>query len=151
MKVALCFSGQPRFIARCYPNIRENILEPNGFPDVFVHTWTPEEHPKGHKIANNHVGDPDGVEQILKLYKPTSIMIEKPIEFPPFLPNENPYSAYQYIAQSMFYSIERSINLSMTHFTTRYDVLCRIRFDDIYHQPIKFSDYDSSYLNIPYE
>ena len=38
MKIALCFSGQPRDIDINYNVYRENILNKNDV-DVFVHTW----------------------------------------------------------------------------------------------------------------
>jgi hypothetical protein len=38
MKVALCFSGQPRFIEEAYTNIYKTLIEPND-PDIFYHCW----------------------------------------------------------------------------------------------------------------
>jgi hypothetical protein len=38
MKIALCLSGQPRFVEEAYPNIFKTIIEPND-PDVFLHAW----------------------------------------------------------------------------------------------------------------
>jgi hypothetical protein len=153
MKIALCFSGQPRFISRCYQNIRDNILEPNGFPDVYVHTWFPEPHPEGHRIANNHIGDEDGIEQIIKLYQPVGITIEKPKKFPTIITDaNNPFAPYQYITQSMFYSIEKSMDLVGQQYKfANYNVICRIRFDDIFHHPIIFKNYNLLKLNIPNE
>ena len=144
MKIALCFSGQPRFIEKCYPNILKNILEPNGMPDIYVHTWFPEPHPKGHRILDNHIGDKDGIENIIKLYNPKRILVEKPIQFETLLEESNIYSQYQYITQSMFYSIKES----MRHLMADIDIICRIRFDDIFHQPIKFVEHtvNSIYL-----
>lgn len=152
MKIALCFSGQPRFIGRCYQNIRDNILGPNGFPDVYVHTWFPEPHPEGHRIANNHIGDEDGIDQIIKLYKPVDIRIEKPKQFKTIIEDKTqPYAPYQYTSQSMFYSIAKSLDLAGQQMAGKYNIVCRMRFDDIFHQPISFKDYDPSFLNIPNE
>ena len=44
MKLALCFSGQPRYLKECYPAIYKNLLEKYS-PDVFVHTWWDESMP----------------------------------------------------------------------------------------------------------
>ena len=41
MKIALCLSGQPRFINECAPFILKNICE--GYDaDVFFHLWFDE-------------------------------------------------------------------------------------------------------------
>jgi hypothetical protein len=38
MKIALCFSGLPRFINETYDNLSNNLIQ-NYDVDVFVHTW----------------------------------------------------------------------------------------------------------------
>ena len=39
VKIALCLTGQPRFVGECYQNIYENLIRPNGIEDVFAHIW----------------------------------------------------------------------------------------------------------------
>jgi len=41
-KVALCLSGQPRFVEEAFPNIFKTLIEPNN-PDIFYHCWYDEE------------------------------------------------------------------------------------------------------------
>lgn len=41
MRVAVCLSGQPRYIEQCAPLVRKHLIEPNS-ADVFVHTWFDE-------------------------------------------------------------------------------------------------------------
>ena len=38
MKIALCFSGQPRFVNECSPLIRNNVIQDYDI-DVFAHLW----------------------------------------------------------------------------------------------------------------
>jgi len=42
MKVALCLSGQPRFVEEAFPNILKTLIEPNN-PDIFYHCWYDKE------------------------------------------------------------------------------------------------------------
>lgn len=43
MKTAIIISGQPRNVEENFESIRVNILEPNGYPDVFIHSWINDE------------------------------------------------------------------------------------------------------------
>lgn len=63
MKIALCLSGQPRFVEKGYETIHRNFIEPYDC-DVFVHTWT-----DGFSIEN--------IEKIKELYNPKMIQIDK--------------------------------------------------------------------------
>jgi hypothetical protein len=38
MKTAVCFYGQPRYLEKCWPTIKEHVVEPNN-ADVFAHFW----------------------------------------------------------------------------------------------------------------
>jgi hypothetical protein len=42
-KYAVLISGQPRNVQENFESIRANILEPNDFPDVFIHSWISED------------------------------------------------------------------------------------------------------------
>ena len=42
MKIAVCFSGQPRFINECSPSILENVIG-NYDVDVYAHLWFDED------------------------------------------------------------------------------------------------------------
>lgn len=43
MKSAVIISGQPRNVMENYDNVKRYILEPNGYPDVFIHSWINDE------------------------------------------------------------------------------------------------------------
>ena len=62
MKVALCLSGQPRFVEKGFPSIYRNFIEPYDC-DVFIHTWSD--------------GFPqENVQLLQELYKPVSMKVE---------------------------------------------------------------------------
>jgi uncharacterized membrane protein YoaT (DUF817 family) len=78
MKIAICFSGQPRFIEECYSGIKSNIIDANSKHDIdiFVHTWfSPEITGKVlyHNLFSSFSGDAkiteDSIEKISELYK----------------------------------------------------------------------------------
>lgn len=82
MTTAIIISGQPRFLEECYPYIYENLLKPNGMPDVFAHLWWSEEDcKKTYKYGGNggwaaqRINE-NAIELFEKLYKPKKIKIE---------------------------------------------------------------------------
>jgi len=86
MKVAVCISGQPRFVEECYPSIFNNIIAPNS-ADVFLHGWySDDELHSPYKYG----GDGDWKNQrilkdshikALELYKPVDYLFEPQIKF----------------------------------------------------------------------
>jgi hypothetical protein len=92
MKIAVCFSGQPRFVRECYPNIEKFLLEHNKHHqiDVFSHTWFSEEIINKPLYINEYSsfsGDAvipsDAVDNIKKLYAPKIMNVDVPIIFQP--------------------------------------------------------------------
>jgi len=83
MKIALCLSGQPRFVEKAFPNIYENLIR--GYDvDVFVHSWIDED--KSYQFRNdgiwrNVTQDVNINSKILDLYKPKKFLFEKPKTF----------------------------------------------------------------------
>ena len=86
MKIALCFSGQPRFIKQVAPSIIENVIG-NHDVDVFAHLWFDEvlqTQPykyggaggwKDQRIA------PDAIDKFKEIYNPKGIKVEKSKKF----------------------------------------------------------------------
>lgn len=167
MKIALCMSGQPRFIEKAYPSILENVILPNS-PDIFVHTWFDKSptvfRGDGAWGSNpNNKPVPNTIELITQLYKPVDAMFETPGKFinskinvddtidhyaPHFKGNE------QYLVEmiySMWYSIYQS-NLVKERFRLtlgkHYDIVIRCRFDSTFTKKIICSEYDNSKINI---
>jgi hypothetical protein len=156
MKIALCISGQPRFIEESFPYIKKNIIDCNDNIDVFLHSWfSPDE--VGKKFSNtsdttreegNGFIRSNTVEILKELYKPVSLLIETQEDFSHKIKPEytaardktNPFATF-----SMWESIARCNNLKVLYelensFT--YDVVIRCRFDLKLETPliIKTSD-----------
>lgn len=136
MKIALCLSGQPRFVKECYDSTYEAILDGNDV-DVFVHTWhNPENVGKEYDAAPGRFVDKESadiVQVIKELYNPKAIAVEPQVDFiglankiySAFNTND-PILCRRYI--SMFYSIQRANELKQD----KYDCVIRSRFDNLF-------------------
>ena len=90
MRVAICFSGQPRFVNECYAGIKNNLLDQNPGDDfdVFVHTWYSEDS-TDKVLYSNEVSSFSGdakikrgvIEDIKNLYSPKKIITDNPKKF----------------------------------------------------------------------
>lgn len=154
MKIALCFSGQPRSVEAAYPFIKENILEPNN-PDVFIHSWIDDsilgKRPiaAGGEVASEPI--PHNIKEIiLDLYKPgDNFHFEKQRDF-----DEKNYNhrKAQFIrpkhSLSQRYSVKQSIEMAYFSFTT-YDVIIRMRFDWAIKTKIIVDQLDLSGIIVP--
>lgn len=154
MKIALCLSGQPRFIKEAFPYIKENIIDCNPNVDVFIHCWFDEKE-AGKKFSNtsdttreegNGLLDINTPQLLRQLYKPKAFEIEPQEDFTPRVKEAytkardktNPFATF-----SMWESIRRCNNLKKAyeennHFT--YDAVIKGRFDLKITTPIKIMD-----------
>lgn len=163
IKIALCFSGQPRDIDKNYPYIKRAILDGNDV-DVFVHTWWDSENLSHNSVIPDRVNktfSESAIEQIKTLYSPKKILIEKPkvwkrkykitekqlIEGPSWVYDVEGgiEVGKQYLCNmtnSMFYSIMMS-NLLKEQYSVdnnfEYDLVVRARFDFSPHVIINFN------------
>jgi len=83
MKVALCFSGQPRNALATYDYFKQNIIDKNN-TDVFIHmNYDPDNLyiEKSHSDNGNCVLDKDLDKKIIDLYKPKRYLVEVPRNF----------------------------------------------------------------------
>lgn len=86
MKIALCFSGQPRFIEQVAPSILENVIGDHDV-DVFAHLWFDETlQTKPYKYGGTGKWkdqriSPDAIEKFKEIYKPKSILVENSKKF----------------------------------------------------------------------
>jgi hypothetical protein len=90
MKVALCLSGQPRFVLQAFPNIYNILIKPFN-SDVFVHSWYDKEMVGANFVdyrvngwdnsqpASKYPADVDKL--ILDLYKPKKAIFQNQIKF----------------------------------------------------------------------
>jgi hypothetical protein len=173
MKIAICFSGEPRFVEECYPLINQNIIGVNSEIDFFVHTWYSEE-TSGKKLYTNSISsfgesfiEKNIIDKIKKLYNPKSIISEKPKNFintnlnwgdslnKYFGGGDNTIenSKFRRIKINNFYSFMysnmKSIILKKEYELEndfKYDWVVRLRFDSIVKSPIIFNNFDNKYL-----
>ena len=174
MRIALCFSGEPRFIEECYPLIYENLIKPNSIEDIFIHTWYSEEI-SGIPLYKNEMssfsGDSyikeDSIEKIKNLYSPKKMIVDKPMRFINSNINwgdtftkyfggggrEHTPDEFKRIKinnmYSFMYSNMKSILLKKEYelendFT--YDMVVRSRFDNIVKQRIEIKSLNPNHL-----
>ena len=84
MRIALCFSGQPRYIERGAKYIKSCLLNYNEM-DVFVHCWWDKQEvgKEVYQSWGNRIDErtKDNIDEILKsVYNPVDMKIEKQIE-----------------------------------------------------------------------
>lgn len=153
MKIALCLSGQPRDVLVTFSKIKQSLIENNDV-DVFVHTWFDPNNLSTNSVIPDRIEkrlESDAIDQIINLYNPKSIVVEKPkvwnrnYHFPDKCFIEGPSWALDVkegmdvaktylsnMTNSMFYSIMMS-NLLKEKFSIEnnieYDFVIRSRMD----------------------
>ena len=156
MKVALCLSGQARFLETCYyESMKPNLIDDLN-PDVFIHTWDTStmvgQHFKsggggimGDKIPSNLM------ETMVNLYQPKKYIIEpqKYFEFDKWGSRLMPGIKSDHLC-SMFYSIHESNKLKKQYEYENnfiYDWVIRIRFDmAIPSGPLNLNELNNNHL-----
>jgi hypothetical protein len=171
MKIALCFSGLPRFVEQTSENLYNNLIQ-NYDVDVFVHTWyEPGKLMRdcGATEWSNYSFTTDPTDMIKSLYNVKSILVESSKDFfsnsilrtydskptlekymPHFL-NEQGERYYINAAHSMWYSIFQSNQLKYQYEITNnmlYDIVIRCRFDEILTGPIQFENFNLDKINV---
>lgn len=138
MRIALCLSGQLRFVEQgYYESIKPNILE-LGNVDVFIHTWniSPEQvgkpfingggHPMGEPVKSTIAADTQ------RLYQPSRMIVEPQIQFESGKwADRTTWYKSEYML-SMFYSIYAANELKKSYeqeHSFKYDWVIRSRFD----------------------
>lgn len=82
MKVALCLFGQPRYLDKGFPTIKEHIIDVYE-PDVFYHTWESKEPYSVAPWRNDIETTPlEDIEKIKNLYLPKKHVVEASKIFP---------------------------------------------------------------------
>jgi hypothetical protein len=122
MKVALCFSGLPRFLHETLPYWKKSILDVYS-PDVFVHVWKNQDH-----------SDLNVKNFIMDAYAPKAMVQQPPKTFDVSIYNERiwPHRTTPQNQLSQYYGIWRSQTLRQeyeNHLDRRYDIVIRSRFD----------------------
>lgn len=145
MKTCLLLSGLPRHIFASESNIRHHLIEPND-ADVFIHTWSDDQ-----KVCND----------LEKMYCPKAMICEKQRLFSnpnwdlsrmlSFYARSYTHDSFMTMLYSSWYSVLQANLLKeqyALHNNLNYDCVIRARFDIIYDQQIKCSQYDLSKIHI---
>lgn len=122
MKVALCFSGMPRFVSQTHAYWTQSIIS-RYKPDVFVHTWAQD------KLSQSVL-----YQQIQSLYQPTVLWTQAPQKFDTRLYADRiwPHRTTPSNQLSQYTSIKHSLSLCRQWEIQngfKYDIVVRARFD----------------------
>jgi hypothetical protein len=150
MKIALCLSGQPRYIDDGYNGIYKNILSKYS-PDIFIHTWWNDsmknkkmDLPSSLSSDRTYYWKDDTLDLIESRYSPKVFFHQPQIEFETYS-NVNYELCRPSNVHSMFYSIEQSNEIKKKYEIKNnfvYDAVIRCRFDT------QFNKFDINLLNI---
>lgn len=151
MRVALCLSGQPRFYEKAFPFTKENVIDPNGDVDVFIHTWFDKED-VGKEYETSFIGNikiKEDIDKDLKeMFKPKVFVAEKQKQF--VLPRDyspNKTKTPPFILFSLFYSIWKSNKLKKEYEQKngfKYDWVIRHRCDLVIQKKIELEKYSKT-------
>jgi hypothetical protein len=155
MKIALCLSGQPRYLDEGYEQINRNLLSKYDI-DCFVHTWWDDSMKNESMVLSpnlnygrKYIWKENTLETIVKYYSPKIFMHQKQIEFDTFDYIDYGPCFPQYV-HSMFYSIMMCNNLKKIYEKENnfiYDVVIKSRFDAKFNRfNIDLEKLDMNYL-----
>lgn len=139
MKVALQFFGHLRTYDKCYPALKENIIDLYK-PDIFIHTWDQREHNSRSWYKDSVRAEPTKVDdevlrRLERLYQPKKIKVDKQQRF---YDDQSIYGTHQTIKitlngiKNMLLSQHESNNLRVEYekeCDVSYDVVIVIRPD----------------------
>ena len=172
MKIAVCFSGQPRFVPECSKSIIENVFQDYSV-DVFAHLWFDE---KLLTEPYKYGGDggwekqrisPQAIEDFEKIYSPIKLVTEKSCNFyDSYMEDDFELSQNKYWKGSVGEPnyMERQIKNTLSNFYSmsevnrlkliyeyqnnfKYDWVFKIRTDVNVHQKINLLKYKNSSFN----
>lgn len=174
MRIALCFSGQPRFVEEVASSILENVI---GYynVDVFAHLWFDEDlQTKPYKYGGagqwkDQRIAPDAIEKFKEIYKPKSIIVEKSKKFFDSELSENYYPSLKRYKWgsidnpdepnfevrdvnniiSYYYSLLKVCTLKKEYEHAndfKYDYVLKIRTDSVIHNKIDYKGFPKDIL-----
>lgn len=166
MKIALCLSGQPRYVAKGYESLKTQLLEKHDV-DVYGHFWwNPEHLDKPFRFHCLDRLDPNDLGRIFELYQPIKAVVEKQREFSlegfDFKSGDQADELGEHQKEfwgrevvfkqlSMYASIEESYKLIPEEKKYRYDWIIRARTDlNIQHLDLSKLDCEALNTDLPY-
>lgn len=172
MRVALCFSGQPRYINQCADYIKNTLYDAE--VDVFAHLWfgdvlcnKPFKYGGDGTWLNERI-DREAIADFRDVYKPTLIEVQYPIDFidssidfdesiaryypgsinNPLEPDFRNRSVNNIL--SYFYSLNKVLLLKKEHEyknNFKYDFVVKCRTDNIIKTKIDYNQYNAWNIN----
>jgi len=136
VKVALCFSGQPRTWRSC-KDTWENIGLYHKNIDVFCHIWDHNTVPND--TTNIKVNTPvnaEEIQELLDFLKPKAHIIDSEKQFTPYDPNQA-ITHPPYLSQ--YYGVLKAARLKKQYEIVndfKYDIVVRVRFDSYFPEVI---------------
>ncbi len=150
MKIAVCFSGQPRSLPLAADFAVDSVLEPNNVDSVFVHSWfcptvTNQSFGTAQPWQAGTLGgyNPDTPSILTSKLKPKKILLERPHDFKQFAHLPGPEQAVQSHLASMYYSAWQANELKKEYEKTNnivFDVVVKTRIDLRYLEPLLLSN-----------
>ena len=162
MKIALCFSGMPRFIRECYDSYNENILSKHDV-DVFYYLWndvTTAKYDSTNPDNKNYQYNPSKIDDFINLYKPKDgFFADYTDDYDLYLKNyvkkyKDPmrrFNSINWKTISMFQGIEGAdlIRQRYQHISKiNYDVVIRCRTDILLYSEIDFTKMVQNTVNM---
>jgi hypothetical protein len=158
MRVAVCFSGQLRFVNEYSKYILENIISKYDV-DVYAHLWYDEDmlgKPFHHEFKD---GYKEKIEDFVNTYHPKNMKVESKythfdktkynlvsLEYELRHLSKDLFENMIFRMESQWYSIQQSYQLIEN--PDQYDFIIRLRTDCYIQQPIKLEDLDKNKLYI---
>ena len=157
MKIAVCFSGQLRFVKEYSQYILPHLIQPYEKVDVYAHLWYSEEmlrKPFHHEFLDEYKESPD---EFIQIYSPKKCVFEKeyihmePIstecnerDLKSLKPEDRIQSIYRIFSQ--WYSVKKCYELIEN--PEDYDFIIRLRTDAFIQNPILLEDLNNSILYV---
>lgn len=157
-KFAVCFSGYPRFVKKCFNNIKKNLLDGLGEYDVYANfQWDEDWKTKQIHHEFNDKYDRNELEDFIQLYTPfnlRSINVIKPYDFD--------FSKYKKtsLESDMILTLDESKNIiyrtkcqyqgvldcvKLVNLSD-YEYIIRVRTDNIFESELDFSQLESDHI-----
>lgn len=144
MKIAICLSGQPRFVEKGIESLNKNILI-NKDIDVFIHSWFDKDNKdikfdSSQPHLNFNVGTQnEKTEELLNSIEPKKIILEKPKNFDHLSHLPDLPTAKQTRLASMFYSMYQCNQIKTDYEKENgfiYDLVIKTRIDIQYNHQV---------------
>jgi hypothetical protein len=157
MKIAFCFSGQPRDVRNTIEKIKESWSK-NHEVDFFYHSWWGNNNTPFRNDAPSDTYSESIFEYIDRVLNPVNSLIESPIFFEKRYNDSVHWPCYHPVfnlnpdqnIQSMFYSMKQCNELKKNYEQQNnflYDAVVKCRFDYIFSKEYNLRDFDLNCLH----